>query len=193
MYYNANTPLWFQISSPWTIPFAYVFIVKYAYSLAESLWIGETTKGWWNMQRMWILRRISSYLFSVADTALKLLGFAETAFTVTPKVADDEVLERYEQEMMEFGSSFPMFTIIATLAMVNLLCLIGSIKRVAMDDGVGVAGQLILQLLLCGLLVMINIPIYQGMFLRRDKGCMPTSIVVLSTALALLACVIPIH
>ena len=39
------------------------------------------------------------------------------------------------KEIMEFGTTSPMFTILTTLAMVNLVCLVGAIKRVIMDDG----------------------------------------------------------
>ncbi|KAH6771154.1 hypothetical protein C2S52_015957 [Perilla frutescens var. hirtella] len=41
-----------------------------------------------------------------------------------------DVLERYEQEKMEFGATLPMFTILSSLAMINLLCLIGLVIKV---------------------------------------------------------------
>ena len=93
---------------------------------------------------------------------------------------------------MEFGTTSPMFIILATLAMINLLCLGGAIKRVVLDDGVGVE-SLVLQFAQCGLWVLINLPIYEGLFLRKDKGRMPPSLAFTSTALAVLASVMPMH
>ncbi|XP_058112704.1 cellulose synthase-like protein E6 isoform X2 [Magnolia sinica] len=182
-----------RISSPWSAPFTYVFIAKYGYSLCDSIWFGDTIKGWWNMQRMWILRRTSSYIISTIDTTRKLLGLTESAFVVTAKVADKEVLRRYDKEIMEFGSTSPMFTILATHAMVNLICLVGAIKRLAMDTEIRDVEPLILQLFLCGLLVMINMPIYQGLFLRKDMGRMPVSLAFTCTFFAVLACIIPMY
>ena len=173
----------------------YVIIARYTCSLGEFLWFGETVKAWLNYERIWLFRRTSAYLFGTIDAALNLLGIAKSAFTITEKVADDELSKRYEKEIMEFGTTSLMFTTLATLAMINLLCLCGAMKRVVMDDGVGAVGPLMLQFALCGLLVMINIPVYEGLFLRKDKGRMPPSLTFTSSALAVLACVIiiPMH
>ncbi|KAJ8629851.1 hypothetical protein MRB53_023174 [Persea americana] len=185
-------PLFPEITSPWFIPFCYVITAKYTYSLAEHLWHGETLKAWWNDQRIWLYRKTSAYLFGTIDCALNLLGIAKSAFTITVKIADDELSKRYEQEIMEFGTTSPMFIILATLAMINLVCLGGAIKRVVLDDGVGVE-SLVLQFAQCGLWVLINLPIYEGLFLRKDKGRMPPSLAFTSTALAVLASVMPMH
>ena len=64
---------------------------------------------------------------------LKLLGFTKSAFVITTKVADDDVSQRYKQEVMEFGTSSPIFTILATLALLNAFCFIEGIKRVIKD------------------------------------------------------------
>ncbi|KAJ8629841.1 hypothetical protein MRB53_023164 [Persea americana] len=184
-----------ETTSPWFKPFLYVIIARYTCSLGEFLWFGETVKAWLNYERIWLFRRTSAYLFGTIDAALNLLGIAKSAFTITEKVADDELSKRYEKEIMEFGTTSLMFTTLATLAMINLLCLCGAMKRVVMDDGVGAVGPLMLQFALCGLLVMINIPVYEGLFLRKDKGRMPPSLTFTSSALAALACVIiiPMH
>jgi hypothetical protein len=42
--------------SPWVIPFLYVSSVENMYNLYEALLSGETLKGWWNGQRMWIIK-----------------------------------------------------------------------------------------------------------------------------------------
>ncbi|KAF5474996.1 hypothetical protein F2P56_006847 [Juglans regia] len=184
-----------KISSAWVLPFAFVIIFHRAYSLGEFLWFGGTVQGWWNDQRMWLFRRISSYIFGFLDYILKLVGFSKSAFVVTEKVADDDVSERYEQELMEFGASSPMFTIIATIALVNAFCLVGGMKKavIRMDVQSLVSEQFTLQILLCALLVLINLPVYQGLFLRKDKGRMPTSVTQRSVMFALLACALAMY
>ena len=165
-------------------------IAKYTYSLAEFLWSGGTLLGWWNEQRMWFYKRATSYLFAFIDAILNMLGFAKSAFVITAKVADEDVSERFEKEIMEFGTSSPMFTILSVLAMLNLYCfIIGVVKEAVMGKGiVKVFETMSMQILLCGVLILINLPLYQGLFLRKDNGKMPSSIAVKSVAFALFAC-----
>ncbi|XP_058112665.1 cellulose synthase-like protein E6 isoform X4 [Magnolia sinica] len=188
-----NTQWGKEISSPWFITFAYVTVAKHTYSLVEGLWLGDTVQSWWNQQRIWLYRRTSAYFFANIDVALKLSGLAKSAFAITAKETDDEVAKRYELEIMEFGSNSPMFTILATLAMLNLFCLFGAIKRLAMGDEMGDVEALVLQFVLCGVLVIINWPIYQGLLMRKDMGRLPTTVAFTSIGLAVLACLNPMH
>lgn len=181
-----------QASSPWCIPFAFVLSAKNLYSLAEFLRCGGTILGWWNSQRIWLYKRTSSYLFGFIDAVLMSAGFSQPAFEITAKVADEDVIERYEKEMMEFGpgasSSSPMFIILATLTLLNLFCFVGLVAKVATGDANIRIDTLVLQILLCGILVLINWPLFQGLLLRRDNGKMPSSITVKSIGLAVFAC-----
>ncbi|XP_030968061.1 cellulose synthase-like protein E6 isoform X3 [Quercus lobata] len=182
-----------QISNPWVLAFVFVIFLHRAYSLGECIWFGGTFKGWWNDQRMWLYRRITSYFFGLLDYILKQLGFTKSTFFITAKVADDDVSQRYDQEVMEFGTSSPMFTILATLALLNAFCFFGGLKRVIADLETMVWEQFALQILLCGLLVFINLPVYQGLFFRKDVASLPTSVSYQSTIFALLACVIALY
>ena len=124
---------------------------------------------------------------------MKLVGFAENTFVVTAKVSDEDVSRRYEQEVMEFGCPSPMFTIISTLAMLNLFSFVSCVKRLVVDIQIKALESLALQVILCGLLVLINLPVFQGLFFRKDKGAMPTSVTYESISLALLACSIVLY
>lgn len=179
------------MTSLWFIPFAYVFTTKTVYSIHESMSCGYTLKSWWNFQRMQIIRRVTAFFFGFADVIIEQLGLSQTAFAITAKVVTEDVLKRYEQEIMEFGSSSVMFTIIATLAMLNLLSLIGGfINTIFLDFGA--LQNLISQIILCGLMILVNVPIYEALFLRRDKGCLPFSVMFKSVVFASLACLMPI-
>ncbi|KAL4628068.1 hypothetical protein ACB092_05G210000 [Castanea dentata] len=182
-----------EISNSWVLPFAFVIFVHRAYSLGEFVFFGGTLQGWWNDQRMWLYKRMTSYFFGFLDNILRLLGFSKSAFVITAKVADDDVSQRYKQEIMEFGASSPMFTILATLALLNAFCFIGGLMRVIADVENLVWERFTLQILLCGMLIFINLPIYQGLFLRKDNGSMPTSVTCQSIMFAILACALSLY
>ena len=178
-----------QISSVWFIPFACVIVGEIAYSLIEGLIMGGSIQGWWNGTRMWLYEKTSSFLFSLIDGILGFFGRPNLSFSLTSKVTEDDVAQRYKKEVMEFGTSSPYFTVLATLALLNLFCLLLTLKDLVLHKGTFVAEKMILQVILCGVLVLINIPLYQAIFVRKDNGRMPTSVSIKSIALAFTACV----
>ncbi|XP_062193265.1 cellulose synthase-like protein E6 [Phragmites australis] len=187
-----GTPLYPEIMSPWITPFIYVSFVKNMYSLYEALLSGDTLRGWWNGQRMWLVKRITSYLYGVIDTIRKLLGLSKMGFAVTPKVSDEDESKRYEQEIMEFGTSSPEYVIIATIALLNLVCLVGGLSQIMTGAGNTTLNVFFLQVILCGVLVTINIPIYEAMFVRKDRGRIPFTVTLASIGFVMLALLVPI-
>ena len=112
---------------------------------------------------------------------------------ISSKVADNEVQERYDKELMEFGVSSPLTTYVATLSMVYLVCLLGFVVNVALMDTItrrAYFETMAIQILLCVALVLINVPIYLGLFVRNDKGKVPSSVTTKSVSIALLICMI---
>ncbi|KAM3276004.1 hypothetical protein ACQJBY_044401 [Aegilops geniculata] len=181
-----------EITSPWITPFIYVLCVKNMYSLYEALSCGDTLKGWWNEQRMWMVRRITSYLYGLTDTVRKLLGLSKMTFAVTLKVSEENESKRYEQEIMEFGSSAPEYVIIATVALLNLICLVGGLSQIMTGGWNILLNVFSPQLILCGMLVITNIPFYEAMFVRKDKGRIPFSVTLASIGFAMFALLVPI-
>jgi hypothetical protein len=179
--------------SPWITPFIYVSVVKNIYSAYEALLCGETLRGWWNGQRMWMVKRITSYLYGVTDTIRKVLGVSQMGFVVSPKVSDEDESKRYEQEIMEFGTSSSEYVIIATIALLNLVCLVGGLYQIILASGESnmALNVFFLQAILCGVLVIINVPIYEAMFLRKDKGRIPFSVTLASIGFVMLALFVP--
>ncbi|KAI6704715.1 hypothetical protein NL676_007677 [Syzygium grande] len=175
-----------KASSQWSFPFIYTIMATSAYSAGEFVWCGGTLRGWWNDQRMWVYQRTTSYFFGFLDNILRLLGITKSVFVITAKVADHDVLKRYEQELMEFSAPSPMFTILTTLAWLNALSFIGVLLKLAMHGET--PDQLAMQIILCSLLVCVNQPLYEGMFFRKDKARMPTLVTYKSAVFALVAC-----
>nr|GMC76384.1 cellulose synthase-like protein E6 [Ipomoea batatas] len=177
-----------KVTNIWFLPFAYVYAARNGYGLAEALSSGETVKSWWNLQRMWMIRRTTAYFFAFFDTVSRQLGFSETAlFTVTGKVMDSDVEKRYQQEIMEFGSSSSlMFTIASTLALLNLLSFIwGAMK-------LGFAPEFLPQVSLSGVIVMVNMPVYEALFIRKDSGSLPSSVLIRSVLALSVVCLMPV-
>ncbi|KAK6133030.1 hypothetical protein DH2020_033240 [Rehmannia glutinosa] len=153
--------------------------------------IGGTALGWWNEQRIWLYKRTSSYLLAVVDTFFKMVGNSDSGFVISAKVSDQDVSQRYEQEKMEFGAISPMFTILSSLALLNLFCLIRMVTKVVWAGGFeSVHETMGLQVLLSGVLVLINLPLYNAAFFRKDKGRIPSSVTLKSALVALSLCTI---
>ncbi|XP_050371386.1 cellulose synthase-like protein E6 isoform X2 [Argentina anserina] len=188
LYLLRGTSLFPQISSRWIIPFAYVIIARNIGSFVEYMWCGGTMLGWWNDQRIWFYQRITSYLFAFIDTIVHYLGYTDSAFVITAKVADEDVSERYEKEMMEFGGSSPMFTVLGTVALLNLSCFAWFVKAAITKGIAEVYETMCLQILICVVLIIINKPLYEALYQRKDKGKLPSSVAFKSMAFAGFAC-----
>lgn len=86
-----------------------------------------------------------------------------------------------------------MFTVIATLAMLNLFSLVGVlIKMFLWGLDYKVMEMLASQVFLCGLMALVNAPVYETLFFRKDKGSIPASVMFKSMVLASLACLVPL-
>lgn len=141
---------------------------------------------------MWMVKRITSYLYGVIDTVRKLIGLSKMSFAVSSKVSDEDESKRYEQEIMEFGSSDPEYVIIATIALLNLVCLAGGLSQMMTGER-GIRFNVFCpQLILCGMLVITSVPFYEAMFLRKDKGRIPFSVTLASIGFVMLTFLVPI-
>ncbi|KAM0936503.1 putative cellulose synthase (UDP-forming) [Dioscorea sansibarensis] len=187
-----SIPLFPDMKSIWFIPFTYVIVTTSVYSIAEAMWIGQSRKAWWNEARIWLYKRLASYLFAFLDNILKVIGVNKTSFIVTSKILDEDVSRRHAKEIIDFGPASSMLTILSVIGILNLFCLVGGLMKMLVFQE-GIVSSLFLQFVVCVLITVINLPLYQAMFLRRDSGRIPVSTMVISVSLALLACLIPLR
>ncbi|KAJ4799271.1 Cellulose synthase family protein [Rhynchospora pubera] len=182
-----------KMTSPWFIPFSYVMVGKQTYSLIEALLTREiTVHGWWNLQRMWLIKRLTSYLYATLATLLKNLGVSKMGFIISAKISGEDASKRYEQEIMEFDASSLTLAIIEFVALLNLACLVCATSRAVMMGWAIVLDMYFLQILLCGLVVAINVAIYEGLLLRKDKGSIPWSVTLTTLGFVMLVSLVSI-
>ncbi|XP_039117276.1 cellulose synthase-like protein G3 [Dioscorea cayenensis subsp. rotundata] len=172
-----HIPLFPKISDPCFYLYAYLFITTYAQELIEFMRGGSTFWKWWNEQRIWMIRGVTSFLFGSIEFTLKCIGISTPGFTVTNKVMeDDEQSERYNKGLYEFGVASPLFFPLAVVTIVNLSCFTLGVaevlrKKVSFDE-------MFVQLFISGFVVLNSWPIYEAMFFRKDQGRMPTIVTV---------------
>nr|XP_043606225.1 cellulose synthase-like protein G3 [Erigeron canadensis] len=176
-----SVPIFPKVSDPRFLVYAFPFIGTYFQEFIEYRMMGGTTRGWFNNQRAWIVRSLSSHTFGMTEYALTKLQISSSTFNVTSKVVDKEANTRYEQGMMEFGVESPLFYPISIAAMLNLVAFAYGIMQSLTYGGLE---SLFVQLFLSGFGVINGWPIYQAMFIRTDRGKMPLKITLRSIAIA---------
>ena len=160
----------------------FLFLGAYGSDLLEFIVEGGTVQRWWNDQRMWTIKVLSSYLFAFLEYFLKCLGISTYGFSLTNKVVDDEQSKRYDQGVFDFGVPSPMFVPITVAAIINLVSFFMGLMQVLKGSN---SEGLLLQMSMAGFVVVNSLPIYEAVVLRRDKGRMPVKITTISTCLAL--------
>lgn len=170
-----------QVSDPLFFLYAFLFLGAYGRECLDFILARSTIERWWNEQRMWLIKGLTSFSFGGIEYVTKVLGIATQGFNVTSKVVDDEQGKRYDQGMFEFGVPSPMFVPLSTAAIVNLIAFLYGFLEVLRG---GNLDALFLQMFVAGFGVLNSLPIYEAMVLRADKGRMPTKITIISAFLA---------
>ncbi|PWA91287.1 cellulose synthase-like protein G3 [Artemisia annua] len=176
-----SVPIFPKVSDRWFLFYVFSFIGAYLQEFIEFKHMGGTTRGWFNHQRMWIIRCLSSFTFGILEYTLTKLHISSSTFSVTSKVVDEEARQRYDQGMMEFGVESPFFYLISMAALVNLGAFIYGIVHFLTYGGLE---DLFVQFFLSAFGVVNSWPIYDAMFIRSDRGKMPAKITSRSIALA---------
>ena len=170
-----------QVSDLWFFIYVFLFLGAYGQDYLEFILSGGTTVRWWNNQRMWMMRGLSSFSFGWIEYFLKSIGISTFGFKVTSKVVQEEQSKRYKQGIFEFGVASPLFLPLTTAAIINLASFLRGIALVLKQ---GRLEDLLLQMLLAGFGMVNCWPIYEAMVLRTDEGKLPVKITLISIVLA---------
>ncbi|CAH9137126.1 unnamed protein product [Cuscuta epithymum] len=104
---------------------ASIFIVYNLHTLSEYIRCGESTRAWWNNQRMLKINASGAWLFGFLSGVFKVLGFSDTMFEVTKKdFSGDESLEKEKSDAGRFTfDDSPLFIPGTTILLVNVAAL----------------------------------------------------------------------
>lgn len=170
-----------QMSDPWFFVYIFCFLGAYGQDYLEVILSGGITRRWWNDQRAWLMRTLSSYSIGMVEFILKSIGISTFGFNLTSKVMGEGQSKRYKRGKFEFGVASPLFLPLTAAAIVNLTSFL---KGFALVFRQGSLEALLLQMLLVGFVVVNCWPIYEGMVLRTDEGKMPLKITFISILIA---------
>uniref|UniRef100_A0A1J3HNW4 Cellulose synthase-like protein G3 n=3 Tax=Noccaea caerulescens TaxID=107243 RepID=A0A1J3HNW4_NOCCA len=160
-----------KTSDPWFWLYIFLFFGAYTQDLLDFVFEGGSYRRWWNDQRMWLIRGLTSFFFALIEFTLKTLNLSTFGFNVTSKTDDEELNKRYEQEIFHFGSSSYMFLPVTTVAIVNLLALVwGLYCLFAWRE------ECVLELMLASFAVVNCLPIYESIIMRKDDGKLPNMV-----------------
>eukprot|EP00261_Vitis_vinifera_P001421 XP_002264728.3 PREDICTED: cellulose synthase-like protein G3 isoform X5 [Vitis vinifera] len=170
-----------KISDPWCWLYVVLFLGAYGQDYLEFVLSGGPTQRWWNHQRAWMMRGLSSFTFGLVEYLLKYVGISTFGFNVTSKVVEEEQSKRYKQGIFEFGVPSPVFLPLTTAAIINLVAFLSGIAQAGRQRSIE---DVFLQLFLAGFAVVNCWPVYEAMAWRRDQGKLPLKITVISVVLA---------
>ncbi|XP_065865679.1 cellulose synthase-like protein G3 [Euphorbia lathyris] len=182
-----NLSIFPEVKSPWFLLYAFLFVSAYAVDMMDFMLHKGTICRWWNDQRMWNIRGLSTYSYAIFEFTLKSLGMSTPGFTLTSKAVDEQISKRYEKGLFEFGVASPMFVPLVMAASMNLLSFSWGAFEIAKGNS-RIQG-LAIQMFLSAFAVVNSFPIYQAMVLRSDNGKIPAKITVIGTGLTWAICV----
>ncbi|RZC53775.1 hypothetical protein C5167_012637 [Papaver somniferum] len=171
-----------KVSDPWFYLYVFLILGSYMQDCLDFMSMGGTFQRWWNDQRMWLVRGISSYLFASIDFLAESFGVSSFGFNITSKVVDDEQNKHYEQGVFEFGVASPLFVPLTMTSIISFVAFSVGVTRVILGNEK--MEEILIQLVLSGFWMVNCWPVYEAMLLRSDRGRMSLKTTIISSILA---------
>ncbi|GFP95898.1 cellulose synthase-like protein g2, partial [Phtheirospermum japonicum] len=176
-----NIPLYPEVSSPFFVVFAIVFLSAQLIHVQEILSTGHSIRAWSNEQRMWMMKSLTSYLYATLEAIMEKIGLRTASFLPTNKVVDDEQAKRYQMGIYDFQAS-PMFMVpLCTLYILSVASFMVGFGRILHASGKG--NEMVMQTLIALFGAVLHFPLFEGMVLRKDKGRISTSVSLVSAVI----------
>ncbi|KMZ76178.1 hypothetical protein ZOSMA_105G00050 [Zostera marina] len=158
----------------WFLLYISLFMVAYTRDMVDFLRSdhGSFSK-WWNDQRMWLIRGVTSYPLGITEALIKQMGFHNIGFEVTSKVTEKDANNRYKKGIFDFGVESVFMISLGLFALMSLVAFIVGFSRILLMADTRFE-ESALPLLLCGFVIVNCWPIYEAMTFRKDSGSIPT-------------------
>ncbi|CAL0329494.1 unnamed protein product [Lupinus luteus] len=159
-------PVFPKVTDPWFAVFAFLYIATQIQHLIEVLSGGGSITMWWDEQRIWILKSVTS-LFAITEAIKKWLGLNKKKFSLSNKAIDKENLKKYEQGRFNFQGAALYMSPMVVLLIVNIVCFFGGLWRlVKVKDFEDMFGQLFL----LSYVIVLSYPILEAIVTMKSKS-----------------------
>ncbi|TKY49943.1 Cellulose synthase protein G1 [Spatholobus suberectus] len=159
-------PVFPKVTDPWFAVFAFVYVSTQIQHLIEVLSGDGSVAMWWDEQRIWILKSVTS-VFAIIDGIKKWLGLSKVKFNLSNKAIDKEKLKKYEQGRFDFQGAAVFMGPLVLLLIVNIVSFFGGLWRLFnVKDFEEMFGQLFL----VTFVMVLSYPIIEGIITLKSKS-----------------------
>ncbi|KAI5440357.1 hypothetical protein KIW84_010019 [Lathyrus oleraceus] len=161
-------PVFPKVTDPWFVVFAILYIATQIQHLIEVISGDGSVSMWWDEQRIWILKSVTS-LFAMIEAVKKWLGLNKKKFNLSNKAidTDKEKIKKYEQGRFDFQGAALYMSPMIVLLIVNTICFFGGLWRLfKIRDFEDMFGQLFL----VSYVMALSYPIFEGILTMKSKS-----------------------
>ncbi|KAL2469763.1 Cellulose synthase-like protein G1 [Abeliophyllum distichum] len=176
-------PLYPEVSNPFFIVFSFLFLSSQLKHIQEVFSTGDSIQTWAIEQRLWMLKSFTSYMYGTLNAILERIGLREASFLPTNKAVNDEQSKLYRMGIYDFQASVLLLAPLCTLYILNLVAFIVGVAKIF---HIQQANEMFIQVFIPLFGLIINYPLFEGMFLRKDDGRIAPSVALLSAALCII-------
>ncbi|KAL2335798.1 hypothetical protein Fmac_010244 [Flemingia macrophylla] len=155
-----------KVTDPWFAVFAFVFVSTQIQHLIEVLSGDGSVAMWWDEQRIWILKSVTS-VFAIIDGIKKWLGLNKVKFNLSNKAIDKEKLKKYEQGRFDFQGAAVFMAPLVLLLLANIVSFFGGLWRLLNEKDFE---EMFGQFFLVTYVMVLSYPIIEGIITMKSKS-----------------------
>ena len=157
-----------KATDPWFAVFAFVYVSTQIQHLIEVLSGDGSVAMWWDEQRIWILKSVTS-IFAIIDGIKKWLGLNKVKFNLSNKAIDKEKLKKYEQGRFDFQGAAVFMAPLVLLLIANIVSFFVGIWRL-FNFNVKDFEEMFGQLFLVTYVMLLSYPILEAIVTMKSKS-----------------------